>query len=91
MIFLCVFLHRKCSGFGEVFKVNPLQKPAEFVIADGQHTAVLRDLKAAFLQAFIKQTKAIAIPIQQLNLIPDSVAKNINCAACGVLFQHPID
>jgi hypothetical protein len=49
-----------------------------------------RDLKTAFFKAFIEQAKPIAIPIQNLELIFDAIAKHINSPARRVLTKLTI-
>jgi len=49
-----------------------------------------RDLKAAFFKALIKQTKSVSVPIQNLKLIFDTIAKYIDSPARGVLTKNSI-
>ena len=62
----------------------------KLIEADRERMPLLGNLETTFFKALIEQTKAIAIPIQNLEFIFDPVTKNVNSPARRVLVKIAI-
>ncbi|MFT5015136.1 MAG: hypothetical protein ACI9HA_003807 [Dinoroseobacter sp.] len=72
--------------------VITIQQPVQLLTVQGHHlTLFIWPQKAPLLQPLISHDKTIALPVQNLNLVPVAIDEDKQSAGEGVLLQRLLD